>query len=125
MRGDSLLIHCPLLSPLSYPLQVPQFLLEDAVQRGQGGATSIIVCQPRRIAAVGLATRVAAETGDPAGLGGLVGYSVRLDSRCSSSTRLLFCTTGVLLRRLADDPDLQGASCHTDTNAAPCVMLCE
>jgi hypothetical protein len=44
-------------------LQVPQYLFEDAVAAGQGGATNIIICQPRRIAAVGLATRVADEVG--------------------------------------------------------------
>eukprot|EP00883_Tetradesmus_obliquus_P006330 jgi/Sobl393_1/16814/SZX72388.1 len=90
--------------------QVPQYLFEQAVSAGQGGATNIIICQPRRIAAVGLATRVADEVGDPAGVGGLVGYSVRLDSKTSQYTRLLFCTTGVLLRRLMSDPQLTGVS---------------
>lgn len=65
------------------PTQVPQYLLEQAVQDGRGGSTNIIVCQPRRIAAVGLASRVAAELGDPAGVGGLCGYSVRLDTKVS------------------------------------------
>jgi hypothetical protein len=37
-----------------------------------------------------------------------VGYSVRLDSKVSQYTRLLFCTTGVLLRRLMSDPQLTG-----------------
>jgi hypothetical protein len=46
---------------------VPQFIFEQAVAQGCGGATTIIICQPRRIAAVGLATRVAA--GAPAGTG--------------------------------------------------------
>jgi hypothetical protein len=40
---------------------VPQYLFEEAVASGRGGATNIIICQPRRIAAVGLATRVADE----------------------------------------------------------------
>eukprot|EP00879_Flechtneria_rotunda_P019881 GHRR01020897.1.p1 GENE.GHRR01020897.1~~GHRR01020897.1.p1 ORF type:complete len:959 (+),score=404.55 GHRR01020897.1:326-3202(+) len=90
--------------------QVPQYLLEEAIAAGSGGATNIIVCQPRRIAAVGLATRVSAEVGDPRGVGGIVGYSVRLDSRVSAATRLLFCTTGVLLRRLISDPQLSGVT---------------
>lgn len=89
-------------------LQVPQYLFEQAVECGVGGHTNIIICQPRRIAAVGLATRVADEVGDDAGVGGLVGYSVRLDTKSSSYTRLLFCTTGVLLRRLMSDPKLEG-----------------
>jgi ATP-dependent RNA helicase DHX29 len=40
----------------------------------------------------------------------LVGYSVRLDSKVSHTTRLTFVTTGVLLRRLETDPALQGVS---------------
>jgi len=35
-----------------------------------------------------------------------VGYSVRLDTCRSKRTRLLFCTTGILLRRLLSDPNL-------------------
>ena len=89
-------------------LQIPQYLFEQAVEQGKGGSTNIIICQPRRIAAVGLATRVADEVGDDAGVGGLVGYSVRLDTKSSQYTRLLFCTTGVLLRRLMSDPQLEG-----------------
>jgi len=38
---------------------VPQFILEDAVAQGRGGACNIVCTQPRRISAVGLAHRVA------------------------------------------------------------------
>jgi hypothetical protein len=79
------------LSPC-LPVQVPQFLLEEAIAAGSGAACNIIVTQPRRISAVGLATRVAAERGEA--VGATVGYSVRLDSKMSARTRLLFCTTG-------------------------------
>ncbi|PRW33164.1 P-loop containing nucleoside triphosphate hydrolase isoform A [Chlorella sorokiniana] len=88
--------------------QVPQFLLEQAIAGGSGAACNIICTQPRRISAVGLATRVAAERGEQ--VGGTVGYSVRLDSKQSARTRLLFCTTGVLLRRLLGDPALTGTT---------------
>ena len=40
--------------------------------------------------------------------GKLVGYQIRLEARRTAETRLLFCTTGVVLRRLMDDPTLQG-----------------
>ena len=43
-------------------------------------------------------------------IGQTVGYSIRLESKRSQRTRLLFCTTGVLLRRLQCDPDLVGTS---------------
>jgi len=84
--------------------QVPQFILESEIAAGRGGATNIIVTQPRRISAIGLAERVAAERCEKCG--DVVGYSVRLESKQSSKTRLLFCTTGVLLRRLLSDPIL-------------------
>lgn len=39
-----------------------------------------------------------------------VGYKVRLEGMRGMATRLLFCTTGILLRRLMTDPDLKGVS---------------
>ena len=85
--------------------QVPQFILEHEISKGAGGATNIIVTQPRRISAIGLAERVAAERLEKCG--DVVGYSVRLESKLDRRTRLLFCTTGVLLRRLLSDPTLK------------------
>ena len=82
--------------------QLPQYLLEDAIAAGRGGRTRIIVTQPRRLAAIGVATRVAAERCEPLGVpGGAVGYHIRGDKRAHASTALLFTTTGVLLRRIA------------------------
>ncbi len=135
--------------------QVPQFLLDDAIDAGRGGVTNIIVTQPRRISATrsvpcglvtrvwveqvsiqvvlqtqrnnfsaspssepfsragmackrvtlarlrhapiacarcSVATRVAAERGES--IGKTVGYSIRMESSRSQSTRLLLCTTG-------------------------------
>jgi HrpA-like RNA helicase len=43
-------------------------------------------------------------------VGATVGYSVRLDSKTSARTRLLFCTTGILLRRLLSEPSLDSIS---------------
>ncbi|CAK9058763.1 unnamed protein product [Durusdinium trenchii] len=88
--------------------QCPNFILEAASATGRGGDVSIICTQPRRIAAVGVATRVAEERGET--VGGHVGYAVRLDSRSTRYTRLLFCTTGVLLNRLNASPDLEGVT---------------
>ena len=93
---------------------MPQFILEDADAAGYGSTVSIVCTQPRRIAAVSVAERVAYErggngSGDGA-VGGTVGYAIRGESRYSPTTRLLFCTTGVLLRRLATDPSLSGVS---------------
>ena len=87
-------------------MQVPQFLLEHASL--QGAPCYALCCQPRRISAVGVAERVAAERGER--VGGVVGYSVRLDSKASADTCLLFCTYGILTRRLQDDATLCGVT---------------
>ena len=90
--------------------QVPQYLLEDMCAAGRGGECSIVVTQPRRIAAIALAERVASERGGGKA-GGVVGYAVRLESKVTRDvTRLLFCTTGVLLQRLRTDPTLRELS---------------
>jgi len=78
--------------------QLPMFLLEDAIKNGKGEKCNIICTQPRRISAISLATRVAIERGDA--LGQSVGYQIHLEARCSTETRLLFCTTPVFLHRL-------------------------
>ena len=79
--------------------QVPQYILEAAVEQGRGAACTVLIAQPRRVAAVSLAERVAAERAEA--VGGSVGYSIRHEAVSNrASTRLLFCTTGVILRRL-------------------------
>jgi len=91
--------------------QVPQMLLEHALAAGAGGATSIICTQPRRIAATSLARRVAQERGEVVGArGAMVGYQVRLESKRTDATQLLFCTTGIALRMMLSDPPLKGIS---------------
>ena len=55
-----------------------------------------------------VAERVATERGEQ--IGQTVGYSIRLESICSKSTRLMFCTTGILLRRLEEDSILAGVT---------------
>ena len=89
--------------------QLPQYILEDALDRGNGAVTNIIVTQPRRVAATSVAERVSAEMGE-SGIGGTVGYAIKMESRRSANTRILFCTVGVLLRRLHTDPTLSGVS---------------
>ncbi|KAI3917902.1 hypothetical protein MKW98_000136 [Papaver atlanticum] len=88
--------------------QVPQFILDDMIEAGRGGYCNIVCTQPRRIAAISVAERVAYERCEPSpgSDGSLVGYQVRLDSARSEKTRLLFCTTGILLRKLAGDKSL-------------------
>ncbi|OSX67177.1 hypothetical protein POSPLADRAFT_1128023 [Postia placenta MAD-698-R-SB12] len=76
--------------------QLPQFVLDSMILSGQGSEASIIVTQPRRLSAIGVAARVSAERLDD----GSVGYAIRGESKQDKRTKLLFCTTGVVLRRL-------------------------
>jgi HrpA-like RNA helicase len=76
---------------------------------GKGSRVSILCTQPRRVAAMSVAERVSDEMCEES-IGKLVGYQIRLEARRSSATKLLFCTTGVILRRLVEDPSLSGIS---------------
>ncbi|KAM6986672.1 putative ATP-dependent RNA helicase DHX57 isoform 1-T2 [Aplochiton taeniatus] len=88
--------------------QVPQFILDDTLSGPADGVANIICTQPRRISAITVAERVAQERAER--LGNSVGYQIRLETVRSSATRLLYCTTGVLLRRLEGEADLKGVS---------------
>ncbi|KAA1127532.1 hypothetical protein PGTUg99_037513 [Puccinia graminis f. sp. tritici] len=92
--------------------QLPQFILESEFEAGRGSAVNIICTQPRRVSAIGVATRVASERLENIDdKDGVVGYVIRGEKRSGRHTRLLFATSGVLLRRLAtSDPDLLGIS---------------
>merc|ERR1740129_1347896 len=80
--------------------QVPQFIFE--AERSRTEPLRIVVTQPRRIAAITVARRVAEELGEVVGEGA-VGYKIRGMSVVSPKCRILFCTTGVLLRRLSQE----------------------
>ncbi|XP_063913641.1 putative ATP-dependent RNA helicase DHX57 [Zophobas morio] len=86
--------------------QIPQYIFDDWLVNYEQDPKHIeIVCtQPRRISAIGVAERVAAERN--AKVGNTVGYQIRLESKISTYTRLTFCTTGILLRRLQSEPYL-------------------
>ena len=88
--------------------QLPQYILDSLIDNSNGSVANIIVTQPRRISAIGLAERVASERGED--VGETVGYSVRMLNKISSKTRLSFVTTGILLRRLMSDHYLEGVS---------------
>ncbi|XP_055647498.1 ATP-dependent RNA helicase DHX29 isoform X2 [Falco peregrinus] len=93
--------------------QVPHFLLEDLLLNEGSNKCNIVCTQPRRISAVSLATRVCEELGCESGPGGknsLCGYQIRMESRTGEATRLLYCTTGVLLRKLQEDGHLSSIS---------------
>lgn len=84
--------------------QMPQYILESGLNKDL-----MIACtQPRRVAAMSVAARVAEERGSR--LGTEVGYSIRFEEKTSPKTKLKFMTDGLLLRELLTDPLLSNYS---------------
>ncbi|GAV71954.1 Helicase_C domain-containing protein/HA2 domain-containing protein/OB_NTP_bind domain-containing protein [Cephalotus follicularis] len=81
--------------------QLPQFLFNAGFCRD---GKVIGITQPRRVAAITVAKRVAEECGVE--LGQKVGYSIRFEDETSSSTRIKYMTDGLLLREALLDPYL-------------------
>ncbi|TNV84818.1 hypothetical protein FGO68_gene10396 [Halteria grandinella] len=85
--------------------QIPQYLHEIGYTRfGKIGVT-----QPRRVAAMSVAARVAQEMNVK--LGHEVGYSIRFEDCTSDKTLLKYMTDGMLLREFLGDPKLTGYTC--------------
>ena len=82
--------------------RVPLALLDAPWLAGQ----TILMLEPRRLAARAAAERLASELGER--VGETVGYRIRLDSKVGPNTRIEVVTEGILARRLQDDPALEG-----------------
>ncbi len=92
-----LVLHAP--TGAGKTTRVPPALLSTV----QG---TIVVLEPRRVAARAAARRMASELGES--VGQTVGYQVRHDRQVGPHTRIVVVTEGVLLRRLVSDPFLEG-----------------
>ena len=68
----------------------------------------VLMLEPRRVAARQIAERMAWMIGEP--VGQTVGYRMRFEHKVSVDTRVEVLTEGVLVRRLVDDPGLDGVS---------------
>ena len=82
--------------------RVPLAMLDEPWLAGQ----TILMLEPRRLAARAAAERLASELGEK--VGETVGYRIRLDSKVGPKTRIEVVTEGILTRRLQDDPALEG-----------------
>ncbi len=78
--------------------RVPLALLDEPWLQGK----SILMLEPRRLAATNAARYMASCLGEE--VGGVVGYAIRFDRNVSSSTRIEVVTEGILTRRLQADP---------------------
>ncbi|KAE9982448.1 hypothetical protein BLS_006028 [Venturia inaequalis] len=85
--------------------QIPQFLYEGGFSDPQGPTPGMIgITQPRRVAAMSSAKRVAHEMGKE---GKKVSYQIRFDNTVGKQTRIKFMTDGVLLREMSEDFSLR------------------
>jgi pre-mRNA-splicing factor ATP-dependent RNA helicase DHX15/PRP43 len=80
--------------------QVPSYLVEEGIIEDRAVACT----QPRRVAAMSVAKRVAEEM--DVNLGEQVGYSIRFEDCCSRLTKIKYLTDGMLLREAMTDPEL-------------------
>ncbi|XP_015668502.1 ATP-dependent DNA/RNA helicase DHX36 [Protobothrops mucrosquamatus] len=91
--------------------QVTQFILDDYIERGKGSSCRIVCTQPRRISAISVAERVAAERAESCGNRKSIGYQIRLESRLPRRQgSILYCTTGIVLQWLQSDKQLSSVS---------------
>jgi ATP-dependent helicase HrpB len=81
---------------------VPLALLDQPWLAGQ----TILMLEPRRMAAMAAATRMAQMLGEK--VGDTVGYRIRLDQCVGARTRIEVITEGILTRRMQSDPSLEG-----------------
>jgi hypothetical protein len=93
--------------------QIPQYLHEagyttPASENGEQSAVRVGCTQPRRVAAMSVASRVAQEM--EVKLGAEVGYAIRFEDCTSEKTVVKYMTDGMLLRELLNEPDLASYS---------------
>jgi pre-mRNA-splicing factor ATP-dependent RNA helicase DHX15/PRP43 len=118
---EALLAHV-LLTRAHLALQIPQWCLDyvasdtgrslaaAAATSGSAPRQPLVGCtQPRRVAAMSVAARVAEEM--DVALGEQVGYSIRFEEMTSAQTVLKYLTDGMLLREAMTDPRLDRYSC--------------
>ena len=84
--------------------RVPLALLDASWREDK----KILVLEPRRLAARGAATRMAATLGEA--VGDTVGYRVRLGSKVSARTKIEVITEGIFTRMILDDPALSSVA---------------
>lgn len=86
--------------------QIVQYLYEEGFTKNNGDHIKMVGCtQPRRVAAVSVAKRVAEEVGLK--LGETVGYTIRFEDNTGPNTAIKYMTDGMLEREALNDPDMK------------------
>ncbi len=101
-QGGNVVLRAP--TGAGKTTRVPPALLGS----GLGANRTIVMTEPRRVAARAAARRIAEEQRWT--LGGEVGYQVRFEKKASKETRILVVTEGILVQRLQSDPFLDGVA---------------
>src|SRR2546430_10602713 len=83
---------------------------------------SLVMLQPRRVAARAAAQRIADENGWA--LGSEVGYQVRFEKRIGPETRIRVLTEGILTRQLQDDPDRKSTRLNSSHSQISYAVFC-
>ena len=107
---------------------VPLALMNEAWLEGK----KIVMLQPRRVAAVAVANRMAETNGSEPGK--TIGYSVRFNSNIKPTTKIEVLTEGILTKRIQKDPFLEDVglvifdefherSIHADLGLALCCEI--
>ena len=97
---DNEVIICMAATGSGKTTQIPQLILDDYISQGSGSSCNIICTQPRRLAAISVAERVAKERGESVGRGS-IGYQVRFEAKLPEPHgSVTFCTTGIFLKRM-------------------------
>ncbi|NDG74158.1 MAG: ATP-dependent helicase HrpB [Synechococcaceae bacterium WB8_1B_136] len=105
--GATLLLQAP--PGAGKTTRVP-LALREALEAAEGpDHGTILMLEPRRLAAKAAAERLAAGLGEP--VGRRVGFRVRMEACVSAATRIEVITDGLFLRRLQADPALEGVAC--------------
>lgn len=84
--------------------QIPQYVVHELLSACPDGKKQVACTQPRRVAAMSVAKRVAEEM--DVEFGQQVGYTIRFEDLTSPSTLLKYMTDGMLLREAMADPML-------------------
>ncbi|MBX9939289.1 MAG: DEAD/DEAH box helicase [Candidatus Obscuribacterales bacterium] len=85
--------------------RVAPYLLDQVLRESD---QRIYMLEPRRVAARAAAERMSLERGGR--VGDEIGYQVRHERKISKSTRIITTTTGLYLRKIQEDPTLEGVA---------------
>ena len=100
--------------------QVPQYIMDKCAAEKRH--CNIVCTQPRKIAATSIARRVCQERNWR--IGSLVGYQVQMNRELSEDTRLMYVTTGVLLRKLVTHKHMNMYTHLIIDEVEICLVLC-